>query len=141
VRTLLSLYAHTVAKDFGPPALKTCRQQWIDEGLTRRGVNRLAQTVRGIFRWGAENELVPVAAWQALTAVAGLKRGRTLAPEPIPVRPVAEDVLAKTLEAAHPMHRAMILVQLKTGMRPGDLVQLRGADLDTNEAPPQTDEL
>jgi integrase len=132
VRTLLSLYAHTVARDYGPLAVKTCRQQWIDEGVTRRGVNRLAQTVRAIFRWGAENELVPITTWQALTAVSGLKRGRTLAPEPQPVKPVAEDVLAKTLEAAHPVIRVMILVQLKTGMRPGELVQLRGADLDTS---------
>jgi hypothetical protein len=77
VKTLRSLYDHTVAKDFGPLALKTCRQQWIDEGITRRGVNRLAQTVRAIFRWGAENELVPVATWQALTAVTGLKWGRS----------------------------------------------------------------
>ncbi len=126
----LHLYDHTIAKEFGPLALKTCRQQWIDEGITRRGVNRLAQTVRAIFRWGAENELVPVATWQALTAVTGLKRGRTEAPEPEPVRPVPEDDLAKTLEAAHPMIRAMLLVQLKTGMRPGELVQLRGAELD-----------
>jgi integrase len=75
---------------------------------------------------------VPVATWQTLTAVSGLKRGRTLALEPEPIRPVPEDVLAKTLEVAHPMLRAMIEVQLKTGMRPGELVQLRGADLDTS---------
>jgi integrase len=132
VKALRSKYGHALAIDFGPLALKTCREQWIEDGITRQGVNRLAQCVRAIFRWAAENELVPVATWQALTAVAGLKRGRTAAPEPEPVRPVAEDVLAKTLEVAHPMLRAMILTQLKTGMRPGELVQLRGADLDTS---------
>jgi integrase len=132
VKTLRSLYGHTLAADFGPLALKTCRQQWVDEGLTRGGINRLARTVRTIFKGAAESELVEASVWQALTAVAGLKRGRTTAPEPEPVRPVAEDVLAKTLEAAHPMLRAMILVQLRTGMRPGELVQLRGADLDTS---------
>jgi integrase len=130
VKTLRSLYAHTIAKDFGPLALKTTRQQWIDEGLTRGGINRLARITRTIFKWGTENELVPVATWQALTAVAGLKQGRSLAPEPDAIRPVAEDVLQKTLDAAHPMIRAMIQIQLKTGMRPGELVQLRGADLD-----------
>ena len=132
VKTLRSLYAHVPATDYGPLALKTCRQQWIEEGITRGGVNRLARTVRSIFRWAAENELVPVAAWQALTAVSGSRRGRTVAPDPEPVRPVAEDVLAKTLEVAHPMLRAMISTQLKTGMRPGELVQLRGAELDTS---------
>jgi integrase len=132
VKTLRSRYAHTLASDFGPLALKTCRQEWVEEGLTRGGINRLVRIVRTIFKWATENELVPVATWQTLTAVTGLKRGRTLAPEPDPVRPVAEDVLAKTLDSAHPMIGSMILVQLKTGMRPGELVQLRGADLDTS---------
>src|SRR5271157_1052868 len=43
VKTLRSLYDHTLAIEYGPLALKTCRQQWIDEGITRRGVNRLVQ--------------------------------------------------------------------------------------------------
>jgi integrase len=132
VKTLRSRYDHTLASDFGPLALKTCRQEWIDEGLTRGGINRLVRILRTIFKWATENELVPVATWQALTAIAGLRRGRSPAPEPDLVRPVADDVLAKTLDIAHPMLRAMILTQLKTGMRPGELVQLRGADLETS---------
>jgi integrase len=132
VKTLRTHYDHTVANNFGPLALKTCRQQWIDEGLTRGGINRLVRIVRTVFKWATENELLEPGVWQALSAVVGLKRGRTSAPESKPVRPVPEDVLAKTLEAAHPMILAMIQTQLKTGMRPGELVQLRSADLDTS---------
>jgi integrase len=132
VKTLRQLYGHVLTEDFGPLALKTCREHWVAEGLTRGGVNRLARITKTIFRWAVENELVGPAVWQALSAVAGLKRGRTEAPEADPVRPVPDDVLRKTLEAVHPMFRAMIRVQLLTGMRPGELVQLRGADLDTS---------
>jgi integrase len=134
VKTLRSLYAHSLATDFGPLAMKTCRQGWIDEGLTGGGVNSLVRIVRAIVKWGAENEPLPVATWQALTTVAGLKRGRTSAPESDPVRPLPEDMLAKTHAAAHPKIRAMILVQLKSGMRMGELLQLRGTDLEVTGA-------
>ncbi len=132
VKTLRTLYEHTLADEFGPLALKTCRTQWVDEGLTRRGANRLAQTIRAIFKWGTENEIVRVTTWQALTTVAGLKRGRTPALDPDPVRPVPEDHLNRSLNAAHPMIQAMIRIQLKSGMRPGELILLRGADIDTS---------
>jgi integrase len=123
-----------LADEFGPLALKTCRHQWVEEGLTRRGANRLTQTFRAIFKWGTENELVRVTTWQALTTVSVLKRGRTLAPDPDPVRPVSEDHLDRTLKAAHPMIQAMIRIQLKSGMRPGEVILLRSADIDTSRS-------
>ncbi len=132
VQTLRQLYAHTRVDAFGPLALKSCRDRWVADGLTRGGVNRLARIVKTVFRWGVENELVPAEVWQALTAVGGLKRGRTPAGETQPVRPVPDELLLPTLEAAQPMVRAMIRVQLLTGMRPGELLQMRGTDFDTS---------
>ena len=87
-----------------------------------------------MFRWGVENELVDTATWQALTAAGGFKRGRSEAPETAPIKPVPEDLVAKTLAVAnpmvHPMVQAMIRTQLLTGIRPGELVQLRESDID-----------
>jgi hypothetical protein len=41
LRTLKVRYGYTAAVDFGPLALKTVRQQFVDEGLSRRYCNRL----------------------------------------------------------------------------------------------------
>jgi integrase len=131
VKDLRGLYGHTLAQEFGPLALKALRERWVLEGLVRNGVNRLTRHTKSVFRWAVENELIRPSVWQALAAVKGLAKGRTPAPESTPVRPVAEDILRRTLEASHPMIRAIIRVQLLTGARPGEVLQLRGADLDT----------
>jgi hypothetical protein len=36
VKTVRTLYGHVLVGDFGPLALKVCRQQWIEEGVTRQ---------------------------------------------------------------------------------------------------------
>jgi len=47
------LYGSVLATDFGPKALRTVRQQWIDEGLARTNINALVGCVRSMFRWAA----------------------------------------------------------------------------------------
>ncbi len=46
--------------DFGPLSLKACRQQMIDAGWERESINTHVGRIRRMFKWGAENELVPV---------------------------------------------------------------------------------
>jgi integrase len=132
IRTLRQLYGHTVARDFGPRSLKAVRNRWIDEGLTRSGCNRLTGIVKRIFRWATEQEFLPPTVYHGLTAVSGLRKGRTEARDNEPVGPVPDDVLRKTLDQLSPMFRAMVELQAFTGMRPGEVVQLRGGDLDTS---------
>ena len=85
------LYGTTPAKDFGPLALKTCREQFLEAGQSRQKINQNCGRIRRMFKWGVENELVPSGVLHALQAVTGLKRGRTTAPENKPVRPVPEE--------------------------------------------------
>ena len=54
-------------------------------GLTRKSINSLVTRIRQMFRWAAEQELLPVTIHQSLCAVAGLKKGRTAASEKPPV--------------------------------------------------------
>ncbi len=56
---------------FGPKDLKIVRQRVVDSGHSRRDVNDNINRVRRIFKWAVENELIPVAAYQALAAVSG----------------------------------------------------------------------
>ena len=130
-RLVRELYGHTLAREFGPLALKALRQKMMDTGWSRKLINQRVGRVWRVFRWAVENELVPVAVLQALIAVQGLQAGRSSARETDPVMPVEEGHVLATLPFLRPAVRAMVQVQLLTGMRPGEVCQLRPCDLDT----------
>ena len=131
LRPLRRLYGHTPAAQFGPLALKAVRQAMITQGLCRTSINRRVGRLKHVFKWAAENELVPPAVYHGLQAVAGLKAGRSDARESAPVRPVPEDHVRAVLPHVSRQVGAMIRLQLLTGMRPGEVVAVRGIDLDT----------
>ena len=83
-----------------------------------------------MFRWGAENEIVPGAVVRDIDNVAGLRKGRTTARETAPVKPVAEG----HVEAIEPFVSrqvwAMIRLQRLTGMRPGEARIMRACDIE-----------
>jgi integrase len=141
LRPLKELYGHTVAKDFGPLALKDVRQRMIESKekrigrpWSRRTVNLHICRVRALFRWGVEQELIPAEVLRALRAVRGLSAGRSSARETEPVKPVPLAFVRAALPFALPPVRAMIELQLLTGMRPGEVVILRAMDLDMSGA-------
>src|SRR5690606_2545752 len=90
------------------------------------------QIVRTAFRQAAEDEILPASIWHALCAVRPLQRGRGQAKDNPPIRAVAPDHVQCVLERLSRHVRAMVEVQMLTGMRPGEVVILRGADLDTS---------
>ncbi len=130
VEPLVKLYGRTPAADFGPLALKVVRQNMIDAGLARTTINQRVNRVRRLFRWAAENELSPPSVYDALRAVSPLKRGRTEAREPEPVRAVSDADIEATLPHLPAMVAAMVTVHRHTGMRTGELLGMRVADLD-----------
>src|SRR5262249_49181849 len=85
-----------------------------------------------LFRWAAAKRLVPVAVCQLLDTVGGLRQGRSEARETLPVKPVPEAFVEATLPHLRPQTAAMVRLQLLTGMRPGEVVLMRGIDLDTS---------
>jgi integrase len=129
-RALRLACGHAPAADFGPLALKAVRQQLVEAGLSRGVVNSRVNRVRRAFKWAAGEELVPFATFHALTAVAGLQRGRTPAPDHDPVAPADPDAVEATLPFVRPEVAAMARVQLLTGMRPGEVCVMRPADVD-----------
>ncbi len=131
-RLVRSLYGHTPAGEFGPLALKAVRERMIEAGWARKLINQRVGRIRRAFRWGVENELVSPVVLHALAAVRGLQEGRTTARETAPVAPVADAVVDATLPFLRPAVRAMVRVQRLTGMRPGEVCQLRPCDLDTD---------
>ena len=130
LRLLRDHYGDSPIADFGPKELKTLRAVLIHRGLTRSGVNRRIDVVRQAFRWGVEEDLVPPVVLQKLIAVQRLKKGRSVAPDPPPIQPVATDDLEKTRPELGPVVRDMVELQLLTGARPGELCSLRPIDVD-----------
>ncbi|MBO0698082.1 MAG: site-specific integrase, partial [Zavarzinella sp.] len=130
LKPLRELYGHTPAGRFGPLALKTVRQRWIDGGLSRRFINQRVGRIRHMFKWAVAEELVAATAYQGLQAVEGLKQGRTAAKDRPPVQPVPCDHIDRVLPFLRPQVRAMVELQRLTGMRPGEVCRIRWADID-----------
>jgi integrase len=67
---------------------------------------------------------------QRLATVPGLQRGRTAAREPDGVRPVAAEHVDAALPFLPAPVAAMVRLQLLTGCRPGEVMLMRGCDID-----------
>jgi len=141
-RILRKLYGTTPAAEFGPLKLKAVREAMIDpaaaglpamaRGWCRNVINKNIGRIKTMFKWGVENEKLPASIHHALSAVSGLKIGRTDARETDPVKPVPDFGIDAVLDHVSPTIATMIQLQLLTGMRPGELVAMRTGDIDTN---------
>lgn len=130
IRPLRQLYERSRVADFGPVALKAVRELMIGNGLSRKVVNARINRIRRVFKWGVENQRVSPAVLQGLQAVAPLKKGRTEARETQPVTTVPEPYIEMVKKHVSKQVAAMIDLQRLTGMRPGEVVLMRGRDLD-----------
>jgi integrase len=129
LRPLRRLYGHTPARTFGPLALRALRDEMVRSGLCRTTVNARVNRARRLFKWGVGVELVPPSVYQALQAVPGLLRGRSEAPEAVPVQPVPDRDVERSLPFLPAPVRAMVQLQRLTGCRPGEVMAIRPIDL------------
>jgi len=134
LRHLRKVYGPTLVRDFGPLALRAMQERFVRGGHSRSYVNKLCAVLCRMFKWGVSLELVPVTVHQALTAVPGLRKGRTAAREPVPVRPVNDEIVNATLSYLPTIAADMVRLQRLTGCRPGEVCLLRPCDVDTSEA-------
>ena len=123
-------YGKNIVSEFGTLSLKFVRDKMVESGLTRNTINTRITVVKQCFKWGVENELVPAETWQALTAVAGLKKGRTSAPDREPVAPVAWSDVEKSMSFMRPMIADMVRLQYLLACRPGEIRMMRGCDIE-----------
>ena len=142
LRLLRRQYGRLPAIEFGPKKLRALREQMIrgDETTdpprrpwSRKYINQQTQRVRRIFKWAVAHELVPASVHQALCTVEPLKRGRSAARENPRVGPVPDEVLGAVLPHLSKTMRALVDLQLLTGARAGELLQLRACDVETDD--------
>ena len=129
-RFLVELYGTLRVQDFGPRCLKATRSAMIDAKHCRKVVNARVNRIRRIFKWGVENEMVDASVLHALQSVAPLKYGRSNARESEPIKPVSNHLVDAVRPHTSRQIWAMIQLQRLTGMRSGEVVIMRGSDLD-----------
>src|SRR5262249_18020151 len=115
---------------FGPRLLRDVREQMLATGWSRKVINARVQNIVRMFKWAVAEELVASPAYQALRAVEGLRMGRTNAAEGPGRRPVPWEHVEPVLRHVAQEVAVMLVVQSESGARPGEVVQMRLADLD-----------
>ena len=129
LRPLRRLFGDFAGDAFKPANLKTLQDHLIRSGLARSTVNKRVNLIRRMFKWAARESLIPAQVAMDLAVVDGLRRGRTVAREPEPIRPAPESDVLAIKEHASSTIWAMLQVQLLTGMRPGEVCKLKTVDL------------
>lgn len=125
------LYGTLRAGQFGPLALKAVQQHMIDQQkLCRNEINRRLGRIKRAFKWAVSEQLIPPSVFQGLQAVTGIRRGRSNALERPAVEPVSTDVVRATLPFLAPPVAAICELQVLTGMRPSEVVRMRGCEID-----------
>jgi len=135
VRFILETHAAEPVDEFGPLALQAVRDRMIasDPKLARSYINSLVQRIRQMFAWAAERELIDPAIPHRLAVVRGLRRGQG-GRETDRIRPVAWSTVALVRSYVSPQVWAMIRLQWHSGMRPGEVVIMRTADIEADSA-------
>lgn len=134
LRIVRERHETSLVADFGPKSLKSVRERMIERGWTRRYINKQVGRLVRMFKWGVAEELVPPAVYQALAAVPGLRKGRTVAPDRAPIQPVADELIEQTLKHLPRVVADMVRLQRLSGARPGEIVRLRPIDIDQTTA-------
>lgn len=141
---LLDFCPELPAEDFGPVKLMELREHMINQTkvgkngepiprFSRRTINqRITVIKKRLFEWASNWQKIPRSAYYGLMSVGGLRRGRSKARETEPIKPIAEHWVRATMNYMPPTIAAMVEIQMLGGMRPGEICQMRAAEIDTS---------
>lgn len=136
VGALVDLYSSATIAGLGPVEIQSVRLFLIDQNLSRRTINDRTARIRRMYRWAMEHGWIGAEVVEGLT-INGLRKGRSKAREAPKRRAVPIEHVVRTLrDPRMPQNiKDMVRVQLRTGMRPAEIVELRGGEIDTTESP------
>ncbi len=135
----LALHGSTRADQFGPVAMAEVRQSMIGAGWCRRFINASVRAVMRAFRWAASQEMLGEEVYRRLHTLEHLHKGRCpgVPEKGKRLKPVPAEHIDACRAKVSPTVSAMIELQRWTGMRPGELVIVRGCDI-TQDGPTGT---
>lgn len=144
LRPLVHLLGTMPAVDVAPRHLRAVRQLMIDgyehnelgpqARQCRFTINKNFRRVRAVFRWAADEGMIPAELYHRLSLIRGLRVGESGVRESAPVLPVPEKDLGASMAEMSPIIRAMVEVQLLCGCRAGEIIRLCPGDVDQSDA-------
>jgi integrase len=130
MKFLLLVAKDDLASEFGPNRLREVRDAMVATKKCRTYINYLISCILRAFKWAVSYQLVPVDVHIRLATLEHLKKGRSLAGEG-PGR--TKTIPIGDIEAAIPYLpeavAGMVMLQLLTGMRPGEVLGVRAGDI------------
>ncbi|WP_246112970.1 tyrosine-type recombinase/integrase [Allorhodopirellula solitaria] len=123
-------YGDEPAAEFGPRKLAALRDTFVASGNNRNYANSQTRSICQIFKYGVARELIEVSVLQRLETLEPLRQGQTTAKETKPRQPISLEVVRATARYLSPTIKAMVMVQLATGMRPSEVFAMRPRDID-----------
>lgn len=122
-------------EDFGPVALSEVRNKMIESGKCRSYVNYLVSCILRAFRWAVSKELASVDVHIRLATLEHLKKGRSKAVEgPGKTKTIPVEHIEAAIPYLPEPVAGMVMLQLLTGMRPGEVLLVRAGDI-TKDGP------
>jgi integrase len=131
---MVELYSDLNIRDFGIQEFKAIREQWVRKKHAREYVNKQAKRIIAFVKWLVGEGMLEPTVHQALRCVSPLKKGRCDCPESEKVRPVTDATIQKTLPHLSGILSDMVRLQSLIGCRPGELVKLKPAMVDTSNS-------
>jgi integrase len=129
IRLLRQKHGEERAEDLGPKKLRmTLEAAAVEHDWSLRYTKMQLDRVRQIFKWASAEELIGVSAHQRLMTIE-LRHGR----ESKKIPPVSDELVDQTLPLLQSKIADMVRLQRLTGMRPGEMVIMRPADIDRSE--------
>lgn len=128
IRSFREHYGRQPANAVGPRMFRDWRDTLAAES-SPQSANRKARIIIAVYRWAVAEELVEVDVYRRLKAVSPV---RNTSPQP-PTLPVPDDVIRATMRFVSRHVRAMVDLQLCTGMRPGEVCGMRLCEIDMGE--------
>jgi len=117
-------YGRHPAAEITPGMLRGWREAIANE-VSADAARRATTAVLAMFRWAASYEMVPTDVYHRLKTIEPLR-----APSRQRVGPAPEGAIAAVRSIVSAQVRAMIDLQLLTGMRPGEVCVMRPCDID-----------
>jgi integrase len=131
IRILREHHGSSPAESIGPNCIRELREVMVRQrGWSRTYANRQCKRIAQMFKWGAARELVPAAVYDQIRLLEPLRKGELDARENTPRSCVDPSLVRATLPHLGDTVRAMVELQMVTGMRPCALTIVRGQDID-----------
>lgn len=115
--------------------LRKFLQACVGYNFCRRYTNQLFACLLRGFKWLSSNDFLAADTYHDLRLVEPLKAGRTNAIDHPVVSPAPMEDILTVVGSLQPMQAAMVLVQLYTGCRPGEMLAMSPTSIDQTVTP------